>query len=774
MAGPCTFSPSPQHQPDLSRDIEGNEYELQPSSLPRSRAPSYASKNSLWNSEVQANEALLPRKGWTSPEGTKFTPAVTQAAMATTAGTSSRKKRRKLQGWKFGVAVSSLTAFTVLLLNMIITIYAGVKFESNGGVGTAFDGDCERVAAWTTGLHVLINGLSSILLSASNYTMQCLSSPTRTEIDRAHARGDWLDIGIVSVRNLWRIDWRRTVLWWALALSSVPIHLLYNSAVFKTLAANEYVLVIANKDFLQGGEFAPYYTWNGSTPAVMNIYEYQRTRDVQLRLTEHEDYRNETEVHNLTTSECIASYGTSFLSEYRNVIAITSAQGNQTNNTVFWTTRSSGGSGSQSYSWICWDADNKPFVSGCDMGTVRETPSDWTLARYKIDYCLAQVAQPHCKLQFSIHILATVIVMNACKSICMFLALWRQKSAALVTVGDAMSSFLDQPDASTEGCCLMAKTDLDRDFMGWKWYGTVGHSRKTPITFRRPMRRRLFAAASVTRWCITIGLCLAALIAATSLLDIGVEHLKYSSPPPFEMGLGAVDSRALLNIGLPQRGSGGLVSAVLVANLPQAIISFIYLTYNGLFTSLCLAHEYSSYGLRERKKPLRVTTPHGQQRSSYYLHLPFRYAVPLVVASATLHWLISQSIFLARVYVSDYKGQETDESNLSEIGYSCLPILLAILLGIAMLVTVLWYGCRKFPSSMPVVGSCSVALAAAAHRPKDDVDAAFLPVQWGEVRGEGTDEIGHCCFTSQEVHDLTPGRRYAGAARKPYNDSSNA
>lgn len=90
-----------------------------------------------------------------------------------------------------------------------------------------------------------------------------------------------------------------------------------------------------------------------------------------------------------------------------------------------------------------------------------------------------------------------------------------------------------------------------------------------------------------------------------------------------------------------------------------------------------------------------------------------------------------------------------------------------------MLAAALGCGFRKFASHIPVAGSCSVALAAAAHRPKDDVDAAFLPVQWGEVRSEGTGEIGCCCFTTQEVHDLTPGRRYAGAARKPYNDSSN-
>lgn len=90
-----------------------------------------------------------------------------------------------------------------------------------------------------------------------------------------------------------------------------------------------------------------------------------------------------------------------------------------------------------------------------------------------------------------------------------------------------------------------------------------------------------------------------------------------------------------------------------------------------------------------------------------------------------------------------------------------------------MLFVLLGFGFRKFASHIPVAGSCSVALAAAAHRPKDDVDAAFLPVQWGEVRSEGTDEVGHCCFTSHDVHDLAPGRRYAGAARKPYSSSSN-
>jgi len=140
--------------------------------------------------------------------------------------------------------------------------------------------------------------------------------------------------------------------------------------------------------------------------------------------------------------------------------------------------------------------------------------------------------------------------------------------------------------------------------------------------------------------------------------------------------------------------------------------------------------------------------------------------VPLLVASATLHWLISQSIFLARISIHS-NGDGDRDRDISEVGYSCLPILLTVLLGTAMVTSALASGSRRFASHIPVAGSCSVALAAAAHKPKHDVDAAFLPVRWGEVNSEGTDEVGHCCFTSEEVQDLIPGRLYAGSKQFP-------
>lgn len=73
-------------------------------------------------------------------------------------------------------------------------------------------------------IHILINIVSTLLLGASNYCMQTVSAPMRQDVDNAHARGKWLDIGIPSVRNVLYIEKRRLVVWLCLGLSSLPLH----------------------------------------------------------------------------------------------------------------------------------------------------------------------------------------------------------------------------------------------------------------------------------------------------------------------------------------------------------------------------------------------------------------------------------------------------------------------------------------------------------------------------------------------------------------------
>lgn len=109
---------------------------------------------------------------------------------------------------------------------MIVVAATSKSGYDIGGIANLKIGDEAIISQWNTALHVLINALSTMLLAGSNYTMQVLSSPTRQDVDVAHARGQWLDIGVLSPRNLRLIPRKRAALWYTLALSSIPLHLL--------------------------------------------------------------------------------------------------------------------------------------------------------------------------------------------------------------------------------------------------------------------------------------------------------------------------------------------------------------------------------------------------------------------------------------------------------------------------------------------------------------------------------------------------------------------
>jgi hypothetical protein len=120
------------------------------------------------------------------------------------------------------LTAACIVSWLVLVMNCIGTI--GIRrLHSEARL---FTGDCVTANRLDSGLHVVINLLSSLLLGASNLCMQLLSAPTRAEIDKAHKRRIWLDIGIPSVKNLKYIAAKRKVVWIFLALASLPLHFL--------------------------------------------------------------------------------------------------------------------------------------------------------------------------------------------------------------------------------------------------------------------------------------------------------------------------------------------------------------------------------------------------------------------------------------------------------------------------------------------------------------------------------------------------------------------
>ena len=173
---------------------------------------------------------------------------------------------------------------------------------------------------------------------------------------------------------------------------------------------------------------------------------------------------------------------------------------------------------------------------------------------------------------------------------------------------------------------------------------------------------------------------------------------------------------------------------------------------------MLLVSEWAGYA--NDRKPLRVTSPTKSQRSTYRLQLPYRYGVPFILLFGTLHWLVSQSIFLARVTVYTSDGVEDTDNSVSTVGCSSMAIITFIPLATVVLLLSVLTGFRRYPPGVPLAGSCSAAISAACHRPEGDTDAAEKPLMWGAVETEGS--IGHCCFTSFEVEKPVVGRLYAG------------
>jgi hypothetical protein len=142
-------------------------------------------------------------------------------------------RAKTISVWKSRRRVVLWTAFSitslVFVLNVVLTALSWTQLSNDTPdeyLRNLYTGECKTVKDASVVAHLLINILSTLMLSASNLCMQLIAAPSRKDIDKAHAKGIWLDIGVPSLRNLFHIPWKRGLLWGVLVFSSLPIHFL--------------------------------------------------------------------------------------------------------------------------------------------------------------------------------------------------------------------------------------------------------------------------------------------------------------------------------------------------------------------------------------------------------------------------------------------------------------------------------------------------------------------------------------------------------------------
>ncbi|KAI1735862.1 hypothetical protein F4680DRAFT_469712 [Xylaria scruposa] len=163
------------------------------------------------------------------------------------------------KGWRRTAIINvGLASACDLILLICLLISISQPAASFVQASIIFDGSCITSSTLNLFLHLLINVVSTAVLSSSNFFMQILNAPSRQEINRAHSWLQSLDIGIPSTKNLRHVSKFKSASWLIFLVTSLPIHLLFNSSVFETTyEGSQWYLTMATEAFTQA---APYFS----------------------------------------------------------------------------------------------------------------------------------------------------------------------------------------------------------------------------------------------------------------------------------------------------------------------------------------------------------------------------------------------------------------------------------------------------------------------------------------------------------------------------------
>lgn len=422
---------------------------------------------------------------------------------------------------------------------------------------------------------------------------------------------------------------------------------------------------------------------------------------------------------------------------------------------------------SSPWTWRTGSDNCTVIASSKDNQTVLWTTECFDRSTYPVSYCLSERAPAHCKVHFSRDISILVTVINFAKAALMFYAAFKISGEPLITMGDAVASFVDNPDPSTKNMCLLSVLDL-KD----------GYVRPDGRDWKHPKASWRHATSKARRTVVMVSFALL-LTTISFLLWFGIYKLPEGQSTSFSglasLGFGAIDPRTMITSNFR---FVDIASNSVIANILQLILSILYFSYNSIFTAMLLGYEWTSYS--QKRKGLRVSrTPVGEQRSSYFLQLPYRFSIPLMILSGTLHWLVSQSIFLVSIDLYDYMDNRSaigqrwlreiaDYSDdiplrITTCGYSPIAIIAVLIPGSLMLIALIGVGYIPYNRAMPLAGSCSMVFSAACHPQNDDhSQISSQKLQWGVVQTIVDDEgIGHCSFSATPVNPPVAERTYA-------------
>jgi hypothetical protein len=355
-----------------------------------------------------------------------------------------------------------------------------------------------------------------------------------------------------------------------------------------------------------------------------------------------------------------------------------------------------------------------------------------------------------CAVVLNNTMLLVIIILNVMLVFSLSLAMGRPTLDPIVTIGDAISSFLTTPDRTTQGGCLLQAHEVDEFMLGGR----------QPKTWSQQSHRWI-QAPSISRW--LAGWLFFWVVCVGLAVMVLVKTLGDQSVKPFEM-FGRANSVYLFSTGPPD------TATALIVALPHITYGVLYLASNALLSMFFVSHEFSQYAIPGTLLPLRVSNgaPLGAQTGSLYLSLPRLYSWLLFFLFAGIGFLVSQSMFLMSV--------DDDGSTTAAIGISPLPLVMLLgLLAIVAFGTMALSLRTTNPSAAldargtkagnPLAlkgGANSIIISSRCQRsPLEGEDMVTRLLGWGVVRMPNDARARHAAFSNNPQGVMHVGIGYA-------------
>ncbi|KAL1622004.1 hypothetical protein SLS56_008948 [Neofusicoccum ribis] len=490
-------------------------------------------------------------------------------------------------------------------------------------------------------------------------------------------------------------------------LASSVMGFSFNATVFATIGANSYRIYTVNP-----GVFSEDHGKIFANNSVFSTTDFPYQQDFATQ--GGEDY-SESDLVRYVQDECIDLFARSFVSDRRFVI-LELDRNEKLNHTVALTFNREVNANesidpkekdlasffdgeTDSYSWICFGNGRTGPINSTDSGNCdpleEKGRPTWRPFGYNISGCYSHTYEEHCKLEMASQLAIMVVVITFAQALVLLLLAFIPRPTPLLTIGDAISSFLEDPDPNT---AQMAFAQFGKRAMPWAW------TFSPLMIYGLPrLNQKKIHAAGVSSTDLALRFTILILLAIHGLQSMfssgSLDGITYLT----DLGFGAINVRTLITgWTVSQSAARGVWENTMIANAAQPLLSLLYFLYNGQLTAVYLGTEWDGYGVTA--KGLRVSgIPRGVQRGTHFLQLPFRYSVPLAAASGLLHWLASQSLFAVSLVLDGERAVFT-------CGYSPLALLCllaALFLLPAVLLSVVL---PRFGNGVPVAGSCRLVI----------------------------------------------------------------